>query len=190
MKILIRMDADHHVGLAHAVRVSRLLAVGRMCFGTAWDFEVHLMGHVPEYANFFKPTTQVHGFSEKEDHEDARARAVVRVAAEIDADVVMVDHPYLGLKSWRIFSTGGCPVIAIDDVGGPVIADVILNGTVLDAYHHYPHMADRNFIHCGGKYALINPCFGERRWKNPPDASLITVIGSGDRACEIGRAHV
>lgn len=171
LKILIRLDVDHHVGLAHAVRVSKILSLG------GWDFDVHLIGNLPYCEKFFGAAVQTHSLDGN--NEQARALKVVETAERIKADVLLVDHPHLSEISWDIFAKSTVPLIAIDDEGGPVRADLIFNGTVLDAYHHYSSMDN---VYCGGKYALINPCFAETDWTDQP--GLICIIGSGDRACE------
>lgn len=171
LKILIRLDADHHVGLAHAVRVSGILSLGK------WDLEVHLIGNLPQSEKFFGSEAQIHPIGGG--REQDKAISVTETAERIKADILMVDHPHLSEISWNIFAKSGLPLIAIDDVGGAVTADLILNGTILNDYHHYPHMEN---VRCGGKYALINPCFAEQAWRD--QGGLVCVIGSGDRACD------
>lgn len=184
LKILLRMDVDHNVGLAHAVRVARILSLGREIHGATWDFEVHLVGHAPQYDRFFDKAVTLHLLSADRGRERENAIQVRRLADEIQADVLMVDHPHLTAFSWDIFGKGDAPVIAIDDEGGPVVADLIFNGTILDSYHHYPRMTNAAVIHAGGQYALINPCFAQATWSEPLQAGIVSVIGSGDRACE------
>jgi len=75
-------------------------------------------------------------------------------------------------------------VIAIDDEGGEIIADLIINGTVLDRYHQYPNLARGNCILAGPEFALIRPIFGEVNWKPPINRSVLIVIGSGKRATD------
>lgn len=171
LKILIRLDADHHVGLAHAVRVSGILSLGK------WKLNVHLIGNVPQSEKFFGSAAQIHPLAAGTEQE--KALSVIKTAERIKADILMVDHPHLSEISWTIFVKSGLRLIAIDDVGGAVMAGLILNGTILDSYHHYPHMEN---VHCGGKYALINPCFAQQVWTDR--GGLVCVIGSGDRACD------
>jgi len=183
-KILIRLDADHHVGLAHAVRVSKILSLGQSEYGAAWDFEVHVMGNMPQIDRFFKGQVHRHPLLENQQSEREKAMQLVKVARDIGADMLLIDHPHVSKISWDIYARTGLPLVAIDDEGGPVRADLIFNGTILEAYHHYPHMKAKENIRAGGKYTLINPCFRQHPWTNPRDLSLITVIGSGDRACD------
>ncbi len=177
LTILIRLDADHHVGLAHAIRIAKILSLVKS------KFECHLIGNLSHYDNFFDSGTQIHPLPSEETSEQEKALIVVETATRIGADILVVDQPHLTKISWDIFARSFLPVIAIDDEGGPVRADLIFNGTILNAYHQYPDMVTDSAIHCGGDYALINPCFGETQWSDPVEKGLITVIGSGDRAC-------
>ncbi len=178
LKILIRLDADHNVGLAHAIRVAKILSLVKS------DIDLHLIGVFPHYNQFFNPATKVTGFPAEMLSEKQKAQFVVETAVRINADIILVDHPHLGKISWDIFMASDLPIIAIDDEGGPVKADQIFNGTILKDYHHYPHMTNSAGIHCGSEYTLINPCFAANPWSEPKDLSLISVIGSGDRACD------
>ena len=177
LRILLRLDADHHVGLAHAIRLANILSL------TKSDLDIHLIGHLPQYDKFFDPGTIVHSLPAEATSEQDKAHHVIETATRIKAHILMVDHPHLTQISWDIFAASGLPVIAIDDEGGPVKADLIFNGTILPAYHDYPHMTDKSKIHCGHDYALINPCFTQTPWTDPVEKSLLTIIGSGDRAC-------
>ncbi|MCF8473598.1 MAG: hypothetical protein K9G26_02790 [Emcibacter sp.] len=184
LKILIRLDADHHVGLAHGVRISKILAFGQSKYGSLWDFDISLIGNIPHYDKFFDTSCPVYPLSQDQGTEEERAQMTLQVAKESAADILLVDHPHLTKISWDIFSASNLPLIAIDDEGGDVIADLIFNGTILETYHHYPEMKHKDRIKAGEKYALINPVFKEIPWVDANDLSLITVIGGGDRACE------
>jgi len=163
--LLVRLDADHHVGLAHAVRVSTLLSLCE----TAMDIQI--VGNTPQADKFFDPgITTFHSSN------------TLKTADDIAADMILIDHPRIAADEWQTLNDSPYSVIAIDDEGGPVQADMIINGTILDAYHHYPLTAPETEIHCGAEYALINPCFAQNPWQNPADQSLITIIGSGNRA--------
>lgn len=177
MKILLRLDADHHVGLAHAIRVAKILSLVKP------RPEIHLIGNLPHCEQFFEAATPVTSLSPEAGSEQDRAFKVVEIADCIGADVLLIDQPHLSQISWDIFADSGLPVIAIDDEGGPVRADLVFNGTILPAYHHYPLIADETCIHNGADYALINPCFSATPWSEPAEPGLLSVIGSGDRAC-------
>lgn len=177
-KIIIRMDANHSVGLAHAVRLSSILAHVKT------PLEIHVLGEGDHRAVFFDQDVILHDFDASVQSEEEKATATVELAKKIAAQGIMVDQPHQTAACWRVFENSPFSIIAIDDMGGPVQADIIFNGTVLDEYHHYAQMPEGRPIYCGAEYVLINPCFAQNKWHRPQDNSLISIIGSGDTACE------
>ena len=98
-------------------------------------------------------------------------------------DLVMVDYPMAHVHLWHALRVRpNLPVVAIDDEGGDVYADLIINGTVLKKYHRYPALPPGAKVLSGGPYALIRPEFGRTPWSPPPESNVVIVVGSGERA--------
>ena len=170
-QVLVLLEADHEIGLAHAIRVSAILDLLRS------PHRVTVAGAGALLAEFF-PGQRLLPVS-VEDH-----GTFFSLIAETKADLVLVDHPRPGPGFWRGLGTvvRGIPVAAIDDEGGDVDADLVINGTVLDQYHHYPQLRAQARLLLGGEYSLIRPVFGATPWRNPREPSVLIVVGSADRA--------
>jgi spore coat polysaccharide biosynthesis predicted glycosyltransferase SpsG len=97
-------------------------------------------------------------------------------------DAVMVDVPHMSAEGWRAAAGRGVPLIAVDDVGGEVMADVVVNGTVLEEYHEYPRLASDAVVCAGPEYCLLRPQFARHPWEDVCGRDLVIVIGSGQRA--------
>ncbi|MBL4614096.1 MAG: hypothetical protein JKY27_04385, partial [Magnetovibrio sp.] len=137
-KILIRVDADCNIGLAHIVRIHALIkAMGE-------PYELFLWGRGVNIQNYF-PAVQVFETG------DGLLDGMKDILEKVNPDLLITDHPHLSADHWSQLSGAAlCPVICIDDEGGPVIADLILNGTVLPAYHHYPALPSDGMVLSGG----------------------------------------
>jgi spore coat polysaccharide biosynthesis predicted glycosyltransferase SpsG len=167
IRLLLRIDANHRVGFGHAVRSSALVATLRLVteLVVAGD-DLHAL------ASFFP---------------SARLRSVERdnLTAILDSeqpDAVLVDLPRHTPNMWSVLRGNGRPVIAVDDEGGAVTADLVINGTVLDDYHLYPALSSRGRALVGSAYTLLRPAFGTTPWRNPDRRSVAVVVGSGERA--------
>lgn len=169
--ILVCLDANHRIGFGHAVRISALLDLLKV------PHRITVAGAGELIADFF-PGQQLLPVS-VEDH-----NIFFSLIGEIRPDLILVDHPRPGRNFWRglSVSAGDIPVVAIDDEGGEVDADLVINGTVLDQYHHYPLLRPRASLLLGREYALIRPVFGATPWRNPRETSVVIVVGSADRA--------
>jgi spore coat polysaccharide biosynthesis predicted glycosyltransferase SpsG len=169
--ILVRLDANHRIGLGHAVRVSGILRLLKV------PHRITVAGAGELITDFFpgQRLLLVH----VEDH-----NAFFSLIGEIQPDLVLVDHPRPGHGFWHglSVSAGDIPVVSIDDEGGEVDADLVINGTVLEQYHRYPLLRPRAKLLAGRDYSLIRPVFGETPWRNPAESSVVIVAGSGDRA--------
>ncbi|PCJ39033.1 MAG: hypothetical protein COA81_11180 [Alphaproteobacteria bacterium] len=174
IKLLIRLDGDHNTGLGHAARIAELLR------HIDHPLAIHICGTGAQLPLFFgegithHPLPEQISEVEKSDH-------LLRMAGDISARILLIDQPDQTRETWQKYHDSPLPVIAIDDYGGDVQADLIFNGTILDDYHHYPLMTAKDHVFCGGDYALLNPAFGEVRHNPAPD-SLLIVIGGGERA--------
>lgn len=169
--ILVRLDANHRIGLAHAIRVSAILDLLKA------QHRVTVAGAGELIADFFSRQQLLP--ASVEDH-----NAFFLLIDEFRPDLIVVDHPRLGHSFWHGLgvSAGNIPVVAIDDEGGEVDADLVINGTVLDQYHHYPLLRPQAGLLLGREYALIRPVFGATPWRNPRESSVVIVVGSADRA--------
>lgn len=171
LHLLVRLDANHQIGMGHAVRVSAILRLLRT------QHYVTVIGEGELIADLFSGL-QIVSVNMTDPN------SFPRLIREIKPDLVLVDHPQPGHEFWRQLreSDGNIPVVAIDDEGGDVDADLIINGEVLDRYHHYPLLRPRSRLLAGQDYALIRPIFAETPWHPTIEPSVVIVAGSADRA--------
>lgn len=169
--ILVRLDANHRIGLAHAIRVSAILGMLKT------PLRITVAGAGDLISAFFPAAQLRQVFIEDPE-------AFFALIGESRPDLILVDHPQPGYGFWSKLNMNakGIPIVVIDDVGGEVDADLIINGTVLDQYHRYPMLRSQAKLLTGREYSLIRPVFGNISWRDFPDPSVIIVVGSGDRA--------
>lgn len=167
-RLLVRLDANNNVGYGHIVRTGGLLEqiktpLSPVIVGALDDPPIGIAETLP-YSN------------------SAGGSALEEAIAAVKPDAILVDLPAWVDRPWAAFKRAGVPVIAIDDEGGPVEADLIVNGTALDEYHRYdePGPPARKLI--GPGYALLRASFGAISWRQPATPRLLIVIGSGERA--------
>ena len=175
LKILVRLDASHHLGLAHAVRTSELLRHVKA------SLDIHLCGSGAALKLFFDKNVTFHDLAAQV-QEMEKTRQTIQLAQEIAADVILIDQPEQTCATWQCYYDNIHPVIALDDYGGDIQADLVFNGTILDSYHQYPLVSEKTSIHCGGNYALINPVFRNITQRKSEGKKILIVIGGGDRA--------
>jgi spore coat polysaccharide biosynthesis predicted glycosyltransferase SpsG len=108
-------------------------------------------------------------------------RDLETLAAACGAAGVVVDLPAYDADEFRR-PPRATPRIVIDDFGGPLQADLVINGTVLERYHHYPHMREAHRMLCGPRYALVRPAFAAHPWHAVHGRGVVIVVGSGMRA--------
>lgn len=168
--ILVRVDANHVVGLAHAIRVSEILPLLSM------PHRLTVIGEGNLLAEFF-PDAQIEFLTGEPNNFSALVRAM-------SPDLVLVDHPHPGCDFWSDLRRDAVavPIVAIDDFGGELDADLIINGTVLHQYHHYPNLKKHAKLKVGAAYSLVRPIFSTSRWRDPADPCVLIIVGSGDRA--------
>ena len=165
-RVLLRLDAGHAVGLGHAVRARALLeALGR-------PLDLVVAGRGEALAAQFPAARHVPcGAGGDADLADLVARE--------SPDLVLVDLPHLPESGWRALRGAGRPVAAVDDEGGAVVADLVINGTVLDRYHHYPALPPGARLLCGADYTLLRPAFGQTAWEAGAARGVVAVAGGG-----------
>lgn len=167
INLLVRVDGNDRIGFGHAVRVSSLLHAIKLPLRTA------VASYDAPVANLF-PRGRLELLSKRHSF-----RAVL---ARYNYDAVVVDLPRPAPGLWEQLRRTERPVIAVDDYGGAIAADLIVNGTVLPEYHRYPSRSIRGRVLVGPRYILIRPEFGKTRWTKPRHRSVAIVIGSGRRA--------
>lgn len=171
--ILVRLDANHVIGLAHAIRVAAILNL------LTEPYQLSIIGNGDLIADFF-PNRHHYLIEEN------RETDFFSLVDEVHPDVVLIDHPRPGRNFWSKLRgrKDSFSVVAIDDEGGEVDADIIFNGTVLESYHHYPLANAQARVLLGPEYTLIRPEFRLTPWTNPDKPCVVIVVGSGDIACK------
>ena len=169
--ILVRLDANHEIGLAHAIRVSSVLGLLKL------PHSITIVGEGDLIEDFFPGQRFIPIPSTDQD-------VFISLIEDTQPDLIVVDHPRPGHDFWHRLrlSAGNIPVVAIDDEGGEIEANLVFNGTVLDQYHRYPQLDTQAHCLCGGRFALLRPCFGTTPWENPCESSVLIIVGSANRA--------
>ena len=98
-------------------------------------------------------------------------------------DAVIVDLPRHIADLWRKLRSSAGLVIAVDDEGGEIDADLVINGAGPESYHCYPHCGNAVAL-TGPAYTLLRPPFRTTRWRDPDGPSVSIVAGSGARAAD------
>ena len=168
MRQVLRIDADRDIGYGHAVRVAALVEKLPAA-------ETIVCGHVDRLEHLFPGCKQIDA--------PADPRACVQLIRSLAAGLVLCDSPLLSPAFWpAAHALAPARMVAVDDYGGPVQADLVVNGTVLPEYHRYPALRGPAMALCGGRYALLRSCFRGRAWTEPLEQRLTVVAGSGPRA--------
>lgn len=170
--LIIRVDALHETGLAHAARCSRLLDL------LPQRPRVHVLGQGEALKEFFPHDKIV----PLKGPVDVFLKALV---IETEADAVLVDQPEKDPLLWdALDALPQLKRILIDDFGSDASADLVINGTVIEDYHAYPNLREGGQALCGGEYALIAPVFAKSRHDEARKGPIIAMCGGGDRATD------
>ena len=165
--IALCTEANSFVGMGHAVRCAGLLRLIEI------PFKLTVIGIGETLREFFIDATHVQVDN-----------WVTLDPAKINKsyDLLIADIPFYRPRDWnklRIYSSN---FVVIDDHGGSIPADVIINGTILPEYHNYDNAHTSINIYKGAHYSLVRPEFSMNPWKGP-DSSLVSIlVGSGDKA--------
>lgn len=171
-RILVRLDADNRIGMGHAIRVAGLLELLQT------PYELTVIGHGEPLETMFPSANLISTGQES-------LKRFCYAIHEVNPDLVLVDYPWSDSILWETARVSPeLPIVAIDDEGGEIAADLIVNGTVLDEYHQYSGQFEGTKVMAGGEYALIRPIFGQTPWTHSSLSSVAIVIGSGKRAHE------
>jgi spore coat polysaccharide biosynthesis predicted glycosyltransferase SpsG len=169
IKIVARLDANNEIGMAHVVRLSVLLSL------LPFDIELTVFGDIANFDSHFPNAKSV--MSEVSPENFQQLMKTVRPR------IFVSDHPKPERWLWTTARALGTPlVIAIDDFGGQFDADIIVNGTVLEEYHHYSGLPPHAKILAGADYALIKDNFRNHHWNLEKACGIAIIVGSGDRA--------
>jgi len=166
--ILVRVDANDVIGMAHVIRTAQLI--------NQFNFKFHIF--LLSNDEIVKKYIHCREFIKLKDNEMSSLSTVL---SQVKPDLVIIDYPLMNKSLWEAYRNKS-NVIAVDDYGGEVIADVIINGTVLNEYHLYPKIKESTKVFAGISYALIRTQFLSRTWKYNPDGHVTIVIGSGENA--------
>ena len=170
--LIIRVDALHETGLAHAARCSRLLDL------LPQRPTVHVLGKGDALKDFFPHDKIV----PLKGPVDVFLKALV---IETGANAVLVDQPAKDQLLWEALDAlPQLKRIMIDDFGSDAPADLVINGTVIERYHSYPNLRADGQALCGGAYSLIAPVFAKSRHDEPRNGPVIAICGGGERATD------
>ena len=164
------MDANHKIGIAHVVRSSYLVAALER------DDQVFVLGDEKKILEQYFPEATI---VDKDFDWLSNMRPVA----------IIVDLPFRPDQQFldKIVFTG-TPFILVDDYGGELCPNLVINGTVIEDYHRYPNIVSDHKKKCGPEYALISPHFCENHWMGVASQKTLTiVIGSGKRAYDWAR---
>ncbi|MBL4538577.1 MAG: hypothetical protein JKP96_07890 [Oceanicaulis sp.] len=170
--LIIRVDAVHETGLAHAARCSRLIDL------LPERPRVHVLGQGEALSEFF-PYDKIVPLKGPV---DVFLKALV---IETEADAVLVDQPVHDPVLWSALDAlPQLKRLMVDDFGSDAPADLVFNGTVIEDYHRYPNLRTGGHALCGGEYALIAPVFAKSRHDDARKGPVIAICGGGDRAAD------
>ena len=158
--LVARLDATHESGMAHAIRVNAILRE------MARPHRLTVIGRGEPLQRFFPDAARL------DPDAVGAGRPWESAVAALRPDLLLIDLPRALEVRWAALRAAYAGKIAlIDDWGGAVDADLIINGTVLDAYHHYPAARAGATILAGPRYALLRPAFRRCLWRSSAAAA-------------------
>jgi len=164
---LLRVDADATVGFGHVVRCSALFAA----LGANLDMVVAGDDAAALRASF--PAARVHSVNREGFGQILRSER---------PELVVVDLPRHSTGVWREARRFARLVVAVDDQGGAIEADIVISGAPPSACRPFPALDGGARALTGPAYALLRPEFAVVRWRSPGPPSVAIVVGSGARA--------
>ena len=167
--VVVVTAAGHEVGLGHAVRLSGLVAR----LATPHTLSVCVRGDLALVAPLFPGATLVPLVADGGPDGLWFAAPPELVLVDLPSHPAHQARPF---AAWRAF---GVPLVAVDDLGGDVPVDLVVNGTVPGAHHAY---SPGPRVFAGPEYALLRAPFSVTPWRAPADRAVTIVIGGGDAA--------
>ena len=169
--IVLCCEADEEVGMGHAVRCEALLnllssKISNILQLTVIGSSIFINKLFPE-ARKIPPPDWSNLDWEKYD------------LSQID--LVLADIPFYRSRDWKKIRHPTAPLVVIDDHGGIVPANLVINGTVLPAYHEYHHPLPEKLI-VGPKHALIRQEFASIKWESQKSQGVTIIVGGGNEA--------
>lgn len=172
MRVLVRLDDNPVIGRGHVVRTSALLALLKDAS------EVVVAGDSSSLSGWFPGA-----ILEKVAANDFAS--IGMLAAEHQPDLFLCDHPNAPAHIYDVVREGcDVPCVAIDDKGGHVGADLIVNGTVIEELQRYEDLRPNAQLLAGPAYTLVRDEFRRNPWKPPQKRVLTIIVGSGQRAAD------
>ena len=165
--LVLCTEADSEVGMGHAVRCAGLLQAVTL------PHTLSVVGGGPVLASLFPDAR--HRSAPDWRHLDWAALDLPHI------DLVLADIPFYRPRDWHRLRCPGAPLVVIDDHGGEVPADVVINGSVLPQYQCYDTPAPGRLL-AGPDWALIRPEFAATPWVGPAAKAVTIVVGSGGAA--------
>jgi len=166
--IVLLTEGGIDVGMGHVIRCSRLLQLLKR------PFELSVVSCGASLIKYFPKAT--HKSVDSWLHINWSHFNFEKV------DFILCDIPIYKECNWFQFRYKDAIVIAIDDHGGMVPADIIFNGTVMPEYHVYENVEMKRTFYIGSKYSLVHPIFSSTPWTGLFSGILTILIGSGDDA--------
>jgi len=169
IKIIIRLSAHNRIGLGHAVRMGALVA-GLRQMPDLPETEWVMVGEGDLWRPFF-PFSMKHIFWPDEQAINDQ---------DWPCHLWLHDHPLRPLHRLQ----GPKQMVVIDDYGGSVGGDLIINGSVLAAQTHYEPSPARLLL--GANFALMRPQWAKATWCGHKGTNLVIILGSGPEASQFG----
>lgn len=159
MHILVRADASRAIGAGHAMRclclADRLAGAGHAVTFLTCPAEGDLIAKIRAHGHdvlALEPS--------RDEVEDAEA-CLHRIGGR-SVDWIVVDHYGLGTVWERRIRARAGAIMAIDDLGRPHAADLVLDQNLANPLHDgYATVTGRALL--GPRYALLRPAFAEAR---------------------------
>ena len=170
MKVMVRVDGGLEVGFAHVVRLQQFLN------HLPFSYQLTVVTKSPDISSFFEGANVINFVP-------SESGGMESIAAQIKPDIFICDHPHPETDLWKqVRWSESVHTIAIDDYGGDLTPDCVINGTVLPHYHEYPNLMPSCLRLLGPDYALLRSEFGAKSWNENDQRSILVVIGGGARA--------
>lgn len=180
-RVLIRVDGNETIGMGHLLRCLSLAQELRRKGDVAVEFvtQAHgVSGDAVRRAGF-----PVHSLPVEIPWEE-EGRSLVKRITEGGTDLVITDLRWIDRDYLVALRDTGAVVSVIDEWGGKEIpADILINGTVVPAWHRYVTNGSVE-VYLGPEYALLHPSFAQahrmQRHLQEKGEDLLIALGGDD----------